>query len=82
MKLKSIRIRNFRSIKDDFEIIGMEHGISIVGPNSSGKTNVLKAIEMFFTGLDNRYKYNIKSLILEGNRQVLLLHLLVIEIRL
>lgn len=61
MKLKSIRIRNFRSIKDDFEIIGMEHGISIVGPNSSGKTNVLKAIEMFFTGPDNRYKYNIKS---------------------
>lgn len=61
MKLKSIRIRNFRSIKDDFEIVEIDRGISIVGPNSSGKTNVLKAIEMFFTGLENRYKYNIKD---------------------
>lgn len=61
MRLKSIRIKNFRSIKDDFEIVGMEHDISIVGPNSSGKTNVLKAIEMFFTGPDNRYEYNIKN---------------------
>lgn len=61
MKIRSIRIRNFRSIKDDFEILGMEHGISIVGPNSSGKTNVLKAIEMFFTGMENRYKYNVEN---------------------
>lgn len=61
MKIKSIRIKNFRSIKDDFEILGMENGISIVGPNSSGKTNVLKAIEMFFTGMENRYKYNVKN---------------------
>lgn len=61
MKIKSIRIRNFRSIKDDFEISGMENGISIVGPNSSGKTNILKAIEMFFTGMENHYKYNIKN---------------------
>ena len=61
MKLKSIKIRNFRSIKDDFEIVRMDRGISIVGPNSSGKTNVLKAVEMFFTGLDNRYGYHIKN---------------------
>lgn len=60
MKLTDIRIRNFRSIKSEqhFSIPGK---ITLVGPNNSGKTNILKAIQMFFTGYDNVYGYTRES---------------------
>lgn len=60
MKLKSIKIKNFRSI-EELEITNLENGISIVGQNNTGKTNILKAIEMFFTGNENKFNYNIKE---------------------
>lgn len=56
MKVESIKIKNFRTIDDDLTI-EMDNGLTIVGPNSSGKTNILKAIEMFFTGFENRSQY-------------------------
>lgn len=56
MKIESIKIKNFRTIDSDLTI-SMEKGLTIVGPNSSGKTNILKSIEMFFTGLENKSKY-------------------------
>lgn len=59
MKLESIKVKNFRTIDKD-ETIHIEGGLTIVGPNSSGKTNILKAIEMFFTGFDNKYNYQIE----------------------
>jgi predicted ATP-dependent endonuclease of OLD family len=44
MKIREIRIKNFRSIKE--EIIEFpESGIlALVGPNNAGKSNILKAI--------------------------------------
>lgn len=56
MKLTEIRIRNFRSIESEqhFSIPGK---MTLVGPNNSGKTNILKAIQVFFTGYDNTYGY-------------------------
>ncbi len=56
MKLIEIRIRNFRSIESEqhFSIPGK---MTLVGPNNSGKTNILKAIQVFFTGFDNIYGY-------------------------
>ena len=42
--IKSIHIENFRSIKDLF--IEPENLCALVGPNSVGKTNVLKAIDL------------------------------------
>ena len=46
MQLKSIQIQNFRSIED--LIINLETFTSLVGANNSGKSTILKAIEMFF----------------------------------
>lgn len=57
MDLRNIRIRNFRTVRSgpDLEI---GKGLAIVGPNSSGKTNILRAIQMLFTGSENRYRYS------------------------
>lgn len=47
MKIKSINISNFRSIKQltmDFNQITV-----IVGPNNAGKSNILSALNLFFT---------------------------------
>lgn len=56
MEIESLRIRNFRTIKKEQKInLGKE--LTIVGPNNSGKTNILKAIELLFTGRDNKFGY-------------------------
>ena len=57
MKFKSIRIKSFRTIFEEQEIT-LTSGMTIVGPNNSGKTNLLQAVQMFFTGYDNQYSYN------------------------
>ncbi|CAK3350197.1 AAA family ATPase [Vibrio splendidus] len=59
MKLSSMKIRNFRTLDEEVSI-DFAGGVTIVGPNSSGKTNILKAIEMFFTGYDNKYGYSVE----------------------
>lgn len=33
-------------------------GLTIVGPNNSGKTNILRAIQLLFTGHENQLKYD------------------------
>lgn len=60
MKLESLKIRNFRTISSE-QSIDLSNGLTIVGPNSSGKTNILKAIEMLFTGYENRLNYDLKT---------------------
>lgn len=60
MKLDSIKIKNFRTL-DEEVTVGFNGGVTIVGPNSSGKTNILKAIEMFFTGFHNKYNYSLEA---------------------
>jgi len=57
MKIISVRIRNFRSIKD--QTIDLDDYTCFVGPNGSGKSNVLHALNVFFgevgiPGLDTR----------------------------
>lgn len=56
MKLVEIRVRNFRSIaaEQHFTIPGR---MTLVGPNNSGKTNLLKAVRVLFTGYENTYGY-------------------------
>ncbi|WP_024613000.1 AAA family ATPase [Pseudoalteromonas sp. TB64] len=60
MKLENLRIKNFRTIGAD-QTIDLNKGLTIVGPNSSGKTNILKAIEMLFTGFENKLGYEAKK---------------------
>ncbi|MCR5889381.1 ATP-binding protein [Hymenobacter sp. J193] len=57
MELKEIRIRNFRTVEQE-QSIALANGITLVGPNSSGKTNILKAIKILFTGFENTLGYN------------------------
>lgn len=45
MKIKQIRIKNFRSIKDETIIFPSSGILALVGPNNAGKSNVLRAIE-------------------------------------
>lgn len=59
MKFDSLRIRNFRTLGSE-QFVDLRNGLTIVGPNSSGKTNILKAIEMIFTGYDNVLQYDAK----------------------
>lgn len=56
MRLTEIRVRNFRSIEAEqhFQIPG---SMTLVGPNNSGKTNLLRAIQVLFTGQANSYGY-------------------------
>jgi energy-coupling factor transporter ATP-binding protein EcfA2 len=51
MKIRSIRIQNLRSIKD--ETIEFDDYTCLVGPNGSGKSNVLCALNILFREVDN-----------------------------
>lgn len=50
MKIKSVRIRNFRSIKE--QTVELDDYTCFVGANGSGKSNVLHALNVFFGGTD------------------------------
>ncbi len=46
MKIKSIRIENFRAFKE--ELIEFDDYTSFVGPNGVGKSTVFHALNLFF----------------------------------
>ncbi|TVR07030.1 MAG: DUF2813 domain-containing protein [Salinarimonadaceae bacterium] len=46
MRIKSISIKNFRSLKDC--TIDFDRYTSLVGPNGAGKSNILYALNVFF----------------------------------
>ena len=55
MKIQSISIKRFRSIMNlSLTIDDLSHYTTICGANNSGKTNVLRAIELFFK--TNKYE--------------------------
>jgi predicted ATP-dependent endonuclease of OLD family len=49
MRIKTLRIQNFRSIRDSGTIEFEKDITSFIGKNESGKTNILKCIELFNT---------------------------------
>jgi predicted ATP-dependent endonuclease of OLD family len=52
MKLKSFRIRNFRSIVDTgWQNISPDNITCLIGQNESGKTSVLEGLKVFYTGI-------------------------------
>lgn len=65
MRLIDVRIRNVRSIADE-QVIPIGKSATIVGPNNSGKTNVLRAVQMLFTGHENRLAYTRERDLFEG----------------
>jgi len=48
MKIEKIEIKNFRSLYD--EVIYPKDILALVGRNNSGKSNIIKALELFFEG--------------------------------
>lgn len=46
MKIKSVRIKNFRSFED--QIITLDSYTCLVGPNGAGKSTLLNALNVFF----------------------------------
>ncbi|WP_206665095.1 AAA family ATPase [Aeromonas veronii] len=49
MKLESVRIKNFRTFKD--ETIFFDNYSCFVGPNGSGKSTVMNALNVFFANI-------------------------------
>lgn len=54
----------------DEQTLSLEHGLTLVGPNNSGKTNLLKAIQFLFTGWDNSHAYSQSADLTFGDRRV------------
>lgn len=52
MQISNIRIRNFRTIKNEVTF-DARSGMTVVGPNNAGKSNILRAIGVFFSGVEN-----------------------------
>ncbi len=48
MKIQSVRIKNFRTLKD--VAIPFESVTTFIGPNGAGKSTVLRALDWFFNG--------------------------------
>lgn len=48
MKIKSVRIRNFRTLKD--VTIAFDKVTTFIGPNGTGKSTVLRALDWYFNG--------------------------------
>ena len=59
MKLTGMRVKNFRSVGAQEQFVDLRHSLTIIGPNNSGKTNLLQAVQMFFTGHENTYGYSV-----------------------
>lgn len=68
MQLTGLRIRHFRTIGDREVELDLSNSLTIVGPNNSGKTNILRAVEMFFTGHDNVHGYDVGRDLTFGSR--------------
>lgn len=48
MKIQSVRVRNFRALKD--VTIPFDSVTTFIGPNGAGKSTVLRALDWFFNG--------------------------------
>lgn len=70
MQIESIQIKNFRSLRN-VQLFGLENLTVLIGKNSSGKSNLLEALGIFFddfaviggntAGLDEYYWFNKKT---------------------
>jgi energy-coupling factor transporter ATP-binding protein EcfA2 len=56
MRLTEFRVRNYRTIGAE-QTLKLPSGTTLVGPNNSGKTNLLRSVQLFFTGYENSVGY-------------------------
>lgn len=65
MEIVSFKVSQYRSISGEITTEGL-NGLTIVGKNNSGKTNLLQAIRVFFEGKFNNDIYDYHSDIPDG----------------
>lgn len=70
MRLTSLRVRNYRTVGAIEQTLPLDGGLTLVGPNNSGKSNLLRAVELLFTGLDNTHGYSCATDLTFGNKSV------------
>jgi hypothetical protein len=54
-------VKNFRTVGGQEQVMDLSHTLTIIGPNNSGKTNLLQSIQMFFTGRENAHGYDVSD---------------------
>jgi len=59
MRISGVRIRNYRTIRNEIAF-DLPNLLSIVGPNNAGKSNIARALEIFFSGRTHN-KYDPKT---------------------
>lgn len=59
MRINGVRVKNFRTVSAQEQHLDLTQTMTIIGPNNSGKTNLLQSIQMFFTGYDNVHGYSV-----------------------
>lgn len=69
MKIKGLSIKGYRTVRDELAF-DMDRMVTLVGPNSSGKTNTLRAIKAFFTGYENNFDYVFEDDICKGEKSL------------
>ena len=69
LQIKSASVRGYRTIKDELGF-DLDRMVTLVGPNNTGKTNTLKAIQLFFTGYDNDLNYLFDKDICKGEKSL------------
>lgn len=69
MQIKNISIRGYRTIKEELSF-PLDKLITLVGPNNAGKTNTLKAIQLFFTGYENKLNYSSEKDMCRGEKSL------------
>lgn len=57
MRFTGIRVKNFRTVGGQDAFLDLSDTLTIIGPNNSGKTNLLQSVQMFFTGYENVHGY-------------------------
>ncbi len=57
MKILQARVRAYRTVRDEVTI-DLRRGMTLVGPNNVGKTNLLKGLRLFFSGYENEFGYD------------------------
>ncbi|MFP7761872.1 AAA family ATPase [Marisediminicola sp. LYQ85] len=61
MRLTGVRVKNFRTIGGQEQFVNLTRSLTIIGPNNSGKTNLLRSVQMLFTGHENEHRYMVSN---------------------
>jgi putative ATP-dependent endonuclease of OLD family len=61
MRLIGVRVKNYRTVGTQEQVLDLVQTLTLIGPNNSGKTNLLHAIQLLFTGYDNIHGYEVAA---------------------